>query len=168
LRVCSSFSILEGKKKKKEKETIMIEYESGGPMGGLQNLIRIHGSAAYKCVVPALLSTWVLLGYEWLLYNEQEQRIDAVDHPNAIGAFVAFFSFLLTFRCVRENINYGFIERTNELTQKTFKTIVCRHQSQLCILPILGSVFHGISNAIQMVGFCNMHGSISLSKQTIR
>jgi hypothetical protein len=131
----------------------MIEYESGGPMGGLQNLIRIHGSAAYKCVVPAVLSTLVLLGYEIVLYDPQEQRIDAVDHPNAIGAFVAFFSFLLTFR-----LNYAY-SRYWEACSSVYQM-----QSKWLDLAICMAAFHYQSkqyNDIQPPTFGTLPKSIT-------
>jgi len=55
---------------------------------GLVLLTRIHGSAAYKAFPLAIVSTGILLGYEYFMI---ESDGIAVLHPYGIGAFVAFF-----------------------------------------------------------------------------
>ena len=55
---------------------------------GLTSLTRIHGSAAYKAFPLAILSTGILLCYEYFLISSDGQ---AVVHPYGIGAFVGFF-----------------------------------------------------------------------------
>jgi hypothetical protein len=100
----------------------MIVYESGGIASDLHNLTRLHGSAAYKVIIPAFLSTLVLLLYDYIQAYERRndllagfasaetdkfgetKGVDWIVHPYAIGAFVSFFSFLLTFRL---NFAYG-------------------------------------------------------------
>lgn len=75
----------------------MIVYETGI----LSTLGRVHGSAVYKTVLPATFSTSMLLVYFTYLPEGKERKV--VQHPYAVGAFIAFFSFLLTFR-----LNYGY------------------------------------------------------------
>ena len=56
----------------------------------------MHGSPVYKAAIPTFFSTGflILLAYaDTALDNEK-----SVQHPYTIGAFIAFFSFLLTFR----------------------------------------------------------------------
>jgi hypothetical protein len=72
----------------------MIVYESY--FAGLATLRRVHGSAAYRMVLPAAVSTALLCVYHYFLLRNGNENV--VQHPYAIGAFVAFFSFLLTFR----------------------------------------------------------------------
>jgi len=69
----------------------MILYESGGPMGGLGNLTRVHGSAAYKTVLPAAISTGILVGYEFIFRGTVDEYVMIVRHPYAIAALVAFY-----------------------------------------------------------------------------
>jgi hypothetical protein len=88
----------------------MIEYE--GSFFGLGLILRLHGSAAARAVVPAAGSSFFL----WIIFhfvlvekrgftniNENEFfRVGA--HPYVIGALVGFFGFLLTFRA---NFSYN-------------------------------------------------------------
>ena len=71
----------------------MIQYENSS--FGFRNLLRVHGSPVYKVVFPTLMSTAFLVLLDFLRENDDERT---VEHPYAIGAFVGFFSFLLTFR----------------------------------------------------------------------
>jgi len=73
----------------------MITYESD--LFGVNLLARVHGSAVYKNVLPALFSTGILLIIEYTHSRPfREDRI--VEHPYGVGAFIGFFSFLLAFR----------------------------------------------------------------------
>ena len=76
----------------------MIIYKQGS--GLYQTLFRVHGSALYKGIVPALLSTLFLLILEFAS-DEPNHDIDTrwFSHPYPIAAMVAFFTFLLTFKC---------------------------------------------------------------------
>jgi hypothetical protein len=81
----------------------MIVNENGGSvLGGMGTLFRIHGSAAYKVVLPALGSTALLIAYDFISFsgrtiyiqrhfNDDDRTI--VQHPFAIGAFIAFFRY---------------------------------------------------------------------------
>lgn len=76
----------------------MIVYESSGPFGGLHNLLRVHGSAVYKVVIPSAVSVGILIAYEYLLFSG-ETSISQVEQDNvikdayAIGAFIVFFRY---------------------------------------------------------------------------
>jgi predicted membrane chloride channel (bestrophin family) len=73
----------------------MIIYESGSL--GLSKLGRVHGSAVYKVVLPALFSTGIVLVYEYSNFDPTN-KTGSVQNPYTIGAYIGFFSFLLTFR----------------------------------------------------------------------
>ena len=75
----------------------MIPYRPG--FFGLPSLGRVHGSAVYKAMLPSVASTALLFVYHATRWDENE----VVLHPFAIGAFVGFFTFLLTFR-----LSYGY------------------------------------------------------------
>lgn len=95
----------------------MIIYDPG-PFG-LSHLTRVHGSAVYKTALPALFSTGVLLFFD--RYRREEGKV--VQHPYAIGAFISFFSFLLTFK-----LNYGYQrywEAATAVHQMTSKWLDC-------------------------------------------
>ena len=65
----------------------MIVYDTG-TVGVVVGLTRFHGSAAYKVVLPALISTVFLYGlYE--LYDRDMESI--LRNPYPIGSFVVFF-----------------------------------------------------------------------------
>jgi predicted membrane chloride channel (bestrophin family) len=72
----------------------MIKYYGGAY--GLQILLRLHGSAVFKSLTPALLSTaiYVIL---WHFYVKNQQQ-DILEHPYPMGALLVAFSFLLTFK----------------------------------------------------------------------
>lgn len=71
----------------------MIEYEKTGSqtIGILRDLTRIHGSAVYKVVLPASISTLILYGLHELDLWIPDSTIFVIYHPYAIGAFIAFF-----------------------------------------------------------------------------
>ena len=95
----------------------MIPYE-----GGLYNfhlLFRVHGSAVYKSVIPALLSTNLYLLVYFFYPRADEIAISdsddqyAFDDPYAIAVIIGVFTFLLTFRV---NDSYRkFWEATNSV-----------------------------------------------------
>ena len=76
----------------------MIIYDRPGPFG-LGHLTRVHGSAVYKTFLPSVFSTLVLVA----IHNYRQEDDKIIEHPYAVGAFVSFFAFLLTFR-----LNYGY------------------------------------------------------------
>lgn len=83
----------------KQVERTMIVYESG--LLGLRNLFRVHGSAIYKAIPPTIFSTSLLLVYHALHIDSENINQNSkhlIRHPYAVGALIAFFSFLLTFR----------------------------------------------------------------------
>lgn len=80
----------------------MIVYERGA--GGFLDLFRIHGSAGYKALFPALFST-ACLALFWVFWPQSPVLYDRVIiHPYAVAALIGFISYLLTFRL---NFAYG-------------------------------------------------------------
>ena len=84
----------------------MITYKTSN--FGFNLILRVHGSAVWKAFLPALFSTGVLPLYLYLAGWEVEKNTiyndnKFMDHPYVIGAFIAFFSFLLSFR-----LNYAY------------------------------------------------------------
>jgi predicted membrane chloride channel (bestrophin family) len=80
----------------------MITYESD--FFGFKILLQVHGSAVYRAVVPALLSTLLLVvvasawpNSHWYS-NDNENDQGQTLHPYTITIYVNAFSLLLTFR----------------------------------------------------------------------
>ena len=76
----------------------MIDYGHGIQI--YETLFRVDGSALYKGVIPALLSTVILLILEFFAEeptHELETRWFA--HPYPIASMISAFTFLLTFKC---------------------------------------------------------------------
>ena len=75
----------------------------------LQILMRIHGSAAYKATLPALLSVCLYFVFRSFIQEEEEHDASSISnnkltsHPYAIGALVSSISFVLIFRA-----NFGY------------------------------------------------------------
>lgn len=71
----------------------MIKYYGGS--FGLEVILRLHGSAAFKSITPAALSTIIYV----ILFHTTDLTYNAIlGHPYPIGALIAAFSFLLTFK----------------------------------------------------------------------
>jgi predicted membrane chloride channel (bestrophin family) len=73
----------------------MIPYSSG--IFGFSILFRVHGSAIYKALTPAAVSSTIYL----VLYGTVDQTVwhkPLFVHPYPITALVAAFTFLLVFR----------------------------------------------------------------------
>lgn len=71
----------------------MIKYNSGA--FGILVLLRLHGSAAFKSLTPALLSTFIYI----LMWHVTDLETNPIfDHPYPMGALMVAFSFLLTFK----------------------------------------------------------------------
>ena len=66
---------------------------------GFRLLACVHGSAAYKAVIPALISTGLLLTlhYTYELPNSIEEG-RWFGHPYPLASVVVAFTFLLTFK----------------------------------------------------------------------
>ncbi|KAL7562995.1 hypothetical protein ACA910_018632 [Epithemia clementina (nom. ined.)] len=75
----------------------MIEYDGGS--FGIKLLFRLHGSAVFKSLTPAAMSSAIFFA---ILYTtgmkEEQQEHRILEHPYAIGALIAALSFLLSFR----------------------------------------------------------------------
>jgi hypothetical protein len=77
----------------------MITYDGGA--FGYRLLFRLHGSAVFKSLTPALLSSIIYI----LLYSFSDLNEDQIfDHPYPMAALVTAFSFLLVFRA---NFSYN-------------------------------------------------------------
>ena len=77
----------------------MIKYSKG--IFGLNLLLRVHGSAIYRAVLPASLSSiaFILIHYVW----NQDSRSELL-HPYAAGVLIGGITFLLVFRVTQ---SYG-------------------------------------------------------------
>lgn len=77
----------------------MIRYTGGA--FGFNILFRLHGSAVFKSLLPAIISSMVyLLLFEYTDVEDEE----IFEHPYPMGALVSAFSFLLVFRA---NFSYN-------------------------------------------------------------
>mmetsp|Transcript_6211 Transcript_6211/g.9062 ORF Transcript_6211/g.9062 Transcript_6211/m.9062 type:complete len:584 (-) Transcript_6211:147-1898(-) len=103
----------------------MIIYDKG--IFGAKLLLRIHGSAAYKATVPALVAVGVYL----ILSYHFSPDTDALTHPYAVGALVSSVSFILIFRA-----NFGY--------QRYWEGATSIHQmtSKWQDAVVLAGVFH--------------------------
>mmetsp|Transcript_2684 Transcript_2684/g.4053 ORF Transcript_2684/g.4053 Transcript_2684/m.4053 type:complete len:467 (-) Transcript_2684:132-1532(-) len=72
----------------------MIKYTSGAY--GIQALLRFHGSAAYKALLPSLFSVLVYVVLDMVTALNYDP--DMVQHPYALGALIVAFTFLLSFK----------------------------------------------------------------------
>lgn len=77
----------------------MIPYQKS--FIGLTLLCRVYGSPLFRAVVPASMSTALLLFIE--LWWVKDQENDMLDHPYGIGVLISSVSFLIIFRA-----NYGY------------------------------------------------------------
>lgn len=85
------------KKNSRERENqrkIMITYVNSS--FGIRILLRVHGSALYKSVLPALISTII---YMSIVYTTDPVKMHGLFlHPYPMQALVTAFTFLLVFR----------------------------------------------------------------------
>merc|ERR1719329_319164 len=82
----------------------MIPY--AGKLFNFDLLLRVHGSAVYKAIVPSAVSTAIyLLLYYFMADGSDLDMIDSrlLSHPYALAALVSAFTFMLTFRA-----NFGY------------------------------------------------------------
>ena len=70
----------------------MIQYYKG--VFGLNLLTRIHGSAVYRGMLPAVISIIVYL----VIATTEGYDDDATNHPYAVGVLVSSVSFIIIFR----------------------------------------------------------------------
>lgn len=63
---------------------------------GFGSILMVHGSAAYKTVIPALVSVLILLTFSWTGVDNGTRYF--FQHPYAIGAMISFIGLMLTFR----------------------------------------------------------------------
>lgn len=62
---------------------------------GFRSLLRVHGSPVYKVLFPTMCSTGFLLFFNWCRHDS---GYHIFRDTYTVGAFIVFFSFLLTFR----------------------------------------------------------------------
>ena len=77
----------------------MIPY--AGKLFNFDLLLRVHGSAVYKAIVPSAVSTAIyILLYYFMADGSDLDMIDSrlLSHPYALAALVSAFTFMLTFR----------------------------------------------------------------------
>jgi hypothetical protein len=83
----------------------MIVYESD--VFGLRLLLRVHGSAVYKGLIPTLFSTSFLVAIKllipWCSIYFDQPSCTPIEHPLIISVLTSFVAFLLTFR-----LNYAY------------------------------------------------------------
>jgi len=79
----------------------MIEYAK--TYFGINLMNRVHGSAVYKSIIPALLSISIFGLIRFYIREEMFSEEDLFDHPYAIGVLVTSVTFLIAFRA-----NYGY------------------------------------------------------------
>jgi predicted membrane chloride channel (bestrophin family) len=73
----------------------MIPYSDG--VFGFSILFRIHGSAIYKALTPAVISS-TIYGLLYLLIPSSTWHYPLFVHPYPMTALVTAFTFLLVFR----------------------------------------------------------------------
>ena len=79
----------------------MITYDKSS--FGLSLLFRVYGSAAYKAVIPGVLSVIVLLLIRFIrngdgTFTGEHRDDNDLQHPYAIGVLVSSTTFLIVFR----------------------------------------------------------------------
>ena len=82
----------------------MIPYQ--GNLFNFGLLLRIHGSAVYKAILPSILSTVIYLLFFYLLPDGDDLDLmneRVLSHPYSLAVLVSAFTFLLTFRA-----NFGY------------------------------------------------------------
>jgi len=77
---------------------------------GVHLLHRAHGSAVYRAILPSAISTSVLLIGVYGFDTPPGEGVNIVTNPYAIGVFIAFFTYLVTFRA---NFAYGRVSSMN-------------------------------------------------------
>ena len=84
----------------------MIDYFNHHVLGfGL--ILRLHGSAAAKAILPSTLSVAIYFLINWKFGDKDfssNEELDFIDHTYVVGAVIACFTFLLVFRA---NFSYG-------------------------------------------------------------
>ena len=79
----------------------MITYDKSA--FGLNLLLRVHGSAAYRSIVPGLASVVVLLLIRYIRnedgsFTGLHRDDNELQHPYAVGILVSSSTFLIVFR----------------------------------------------------------------------
>ena len=94
-----------------------------------------HGSPVFKVILPTTVSTCFLLFISWARTKLDDEG--STGHPYSVGAFMGFFSFLLTFR-----LNYAY--------QRYWEAATAVHQ----MLSKWVSIFLSLSHLYMLPEFC--------------
>ena len=94
---------------------------------GWRLIFRVHGSAVYRSVLPALIAVGFYFVFEYLYDNGRDDRKDLL-HPYAVGVLVAGTTFLIVFKL---NNSYGrYWEACGNVHQMISKWMdACTHTS---------------------------------------
>lgn len=65
---------------------------------GFRILFRLHGSAAFKSLTPAFLSTAVYVAFYYAFPGLYTDELQIFDNPYPLAALISAFSFMLTFK----------------------------------------------------------------------
>ena len=86
----------------------MIPYSNSS--FGLWLLTRVHGSALYKSLLPAVISTimYFVMAHTARKFGTEEDLFEVFVHPYPMNALVTAFTFLLVFRA-----NYRSVSQLN-------------------------------------------------------
>ena len=100
----------------------MIKYNDGAY--GLKVLLRLHGSAVFKSLTPAVLSSVVyLICFHYTdLKAEADGGTPVFDHPYPMGALILAFSFLLTFKM---SFSYNRVRSCRRSALRTNARVLC-------------------------------------------
>lgn len=79
----------------------MIKYTKG--IFGLNLLGRVHGSAIYRAVLPAILAS---VAYIFIHHFWEQDRQSVLLHPYAAGVLIGGITFLLVFRVTQSYQRY--------------------------------------------------------------
>ena len=148
----------------------MIKYVSGAY--GFRILLRLHGSAAFKALTPALLSTAVYVAFSCVFPRLHEDDTQVFDHPYPLAALISAFSFMLTFKASFSYNRVSYVGK--ELVHSLLLLLLSytRFWSLLiwiCLSAslVLGSSYLCAHNAFKMARRRDGTGSISPSNEAV-
>jgi predicted membrane chloride channel (bestrophin family) len=119
---------------------------------GANLLLRFHGSAAAKAILPAAISTGILLiikfGLELQLENNEDWRVQT--HPYPFGVLIGVFTFLLTFRA---NFAYNRVSKElhNMLKSPTGTKSPDDQLMNMALFPLISQYWEAAGNVHQMM-----------------
>ena len=161
----------------------MIIYEKGG-FDGPAKLFRIHGSAVYKVILPAILSTIISFMYDYaaftgmnkvdvpfvrkILRPEDNEEFIIVSHPYTIGAFIATFRYEILFAVVTLVVASNL--STSSLTSRfpfslmiTFRLNFAYSRYWEGATSVYSMISKWLDCAVLLVGIYNCHFNVWIS-----